>query len=110
VKAEFQEVMTHPVIAAAVGALLGLQALPGASVLEKLGNVAAGFAIAAWGGPALVDYLHIESPKLASGVIFVIGAVGLVVFNAVIEAIKKTDLAGWLAGWLPRRKSKEGGE
>ena len=103
-KVEANELLTHPVIAAAVGAVLGLYALPGATVPQKIGNVAAGFAIAAWLGPALVDYMAISSPKLASGAIFVIGATGLVVFNAVIEAIKRTDLAAWIAGWLPGRK------
>lgn len=106
-KAELQEIMTHPVIAAAVGALMGLHALPGSSLAQKCGNVAAGFAIAAWGGPALVEYMAVESPKLQSGVIFILGATGLVVFNAVIEAIKHLDVVAWLTGWLPRRKGGE---
>lgn len=102
-KLELSEILTHPVVAAAVGAVVGLRALPGTSIVEKLANVGAGFAIAAWGGAAAVDYMAIASPKLASGMIFVIGAVGLVVFNAVIEAIKRTDLGAWVSSWLPRR-------
>jgi len=101
---EWQEVLTHPVVAAAVGAIVGLRALPGASRLEKLANLGAGFSIAAWGGAAAVEYMGIVSQKLAAGVIFAVGATGLVVFSAVIEAIKSTDLAGWLANWLPRKK------
>jgi len=99
--------MAHPVVAAAGGALLGLKALPGTSYPEKLSNVAAGFAIAAWGGPALVDYLAIGSPKLASGVVFICGACGLVIANAVWEAIKHADLGAWLMGWLPKKKGGE---
>lgn len=102
-KIEFSEILTHPVVAAAVGAIVGLRALPGASVPEKIANVTAGFAIAAWAGTAAVEYMGIASPKLASGAIFVTGATGLVVFNAIIEAIKRTDLAAWLSGWRPKR-------
>lgn len=103
-KIEFSEILTHPVVAAAVGAIVGLRALPGTSIVEKLANVGAGFAIAAFAGGALVDQMAIVSPKLVAGMIFVVGATGLVVFNAIVEAIKRTDLAAWVAGWLPGRK------
>lgn len=101
------KVMSHPVVAAAGGALLGLKALPGTSYPEKLSNVAAGFAIAAWGGPALVDYLAITSPKLGSGVVFICGACGLVIANAVWEALKHADLGAWVSAWLPKKKGGE---
>ena len=103
-KSELAEFLTHPVIAAAAGALVGLRALPGASYPEKLTNLAAGFAIAVWGGPALVDWLAIGNPNIASGAIFACGATGLVVANAVWEGIRRTDLAAWLAAFLPARK------
>lgn len=103
-KLEYNEIFTHPVVAAAVGAVLGLRALPGTSRLEKLANVTAGFAIAAWAGGALVEQMAVQSPRLAAGMIFVVGACGLVVFNAVTEAIKRTDFAEWVREWLPRRK------
>ena len=107
-KAEITDFFAHPVVAAAAGALVGLRALPGTSYLEKLSNVACGFAIAAWGGPALVEYLGLNSAKLASGVVFICGATGLVLANAVWEAIKHTDLAAWFTSWLPKPKRKEG--
>jgi uncharacterized membrane protein YedE/YeeE len=102
-KDNLNEILTHPVLAAAVGALVGLRALPGSSLPEKLLNVGAGFAIAAWGGSAIVEHLSVTSPKIAAGMVFFVGAAGLVVFNALIEAIKRTDLAAWLSGWLPRK-------
>jgi hypothetical protein len=102
-KAELQEIFAHPVVAAAAGALVGLRALPGTSYIEKLANVSCGFAIAAWGGPALVDWLVITSPRVASGMIFICGATGLVVANALWEAIKRTDFAAWIMSWLPKR-------
>jgi len=109
-KEELQDLFAHPMIAAAAGALVGLRALPGTSYPEKLANVACGFAIAAWGGPALVDYLAIGSPKLASGVVFICGACGLVIANAVWEALKHLDLSAWISAWLPKRGPGKGGE
>lgn len=105
-KFELSDLLTHPVIAAAAGSLVALRALPGTSYAEKFANLAAGFAIAAWGGPAIVDWLSIAGPKLASGVIFVCGATGLVAANAVWEGIRHVDLGAWLMSWLPRRGDK----
>ena len=95
--------MGHPMVAAAAGALVGLRALPGSSYIEKFSNVSAGFAIAAWGGPAIVDYLVITSPRVASGMVFICGATGLVVANSLWEAIKRTDIAAWISSWLPKK-------
>lgn len=106
-KLELSEILTHPVVAAAAGALLGLKALPGTSIPEKLANVAAGFLLAAWGGAALVEYLVIASPKISAGVIFMVGAAGLVVFDSFIQAFKRTDLAACILSWLPRRRGDE---
>lgn len=100
---EVQHWLSNPVIAAAAGALVGLRALPGSSYLEKASNMAAGFAIAAFGGPALVEYLGVQSAKLGSGIVFVCGAVGLVVANAVWEGVKHIDLAGIVSGWLRKK-------
>ena len=107
-KIEFGEIVTHPVLAAVCGALLGLKALPGASIWERLANVGAGFVIAVFAGPALVDYMEVSSPNIGAGIIFGLGSAGLVIFGAVIDAIRRTDLVAWVAGWLPRRK--QGGE
>jgi hypothetical protein len=101
---ELLDIALHPVVAAAVGAIVALKAIPGTGYVEKGVNVGASFALAVYAGPALVEYMEVTSLKIAAGVIFAIGATGLVVFNAVIEAIKRTDLASWVAGWLPGRK------
>lgn len=96
--------LAHPAVAAALGSALGLKALPGVSIVEKLLNLGASFALAVYAGPALVEYMGVTSLKVAAAVIFAVGATGLVVFNAAIDALKKTDLAAWVAGWLPGRK------
>ena len=100
---EVQHWFSNPVIAAAAGALVGLRALPGTSYLEKGSNMVAGFAIAAFGGPALVEYLNVHSEKLSSGIVFVCGAVGLVVANSIWEGVKHIDVAGIVSGWLKKK-------
>ena len=108
-KPEFNlnELATHPGLAAIAGALLGLKALPGATIWERLANVSAGFFIAVFAGPALVEQMEVSSLKIAAGIIFGMGAAGLVIFGAIIEAIRKTDLGAWVSGWLPRKKGGE---
>ena len=101
---DLPEWMSHPAVAAALGSALGLKAIPGASIVEKLLNLVAGWAAAVYGGLALIDYMGLSSRPIGAFMIFGVGATGLVVFNAIIEAIKRTDLAAWVLGWLPGKK------
>jgi hypothetical protein len=101
---EILDLALHPVVAAAVGAIVALRAIPGTGYFEKALNVGASFALAVYAGPALVEYMDVTSVKIAAGVVFAIGATGLVVFNAIIEAVKRTDLAAYVMSWLPGRK------
>lgn len=111
---EFNEWLTHPVIAAALGAIVGLRAVPGASLPEKLSNVALSFAIASYGGPALVAHMGVSNAQLGAGIIFAVGVTGLVALGGLFEAIKKTAaferVIEWALSWLPRRRNQEGGE
>lgn len=102
--AELLDAALHPVVAAAVGSIVGLKAVPGASLGERMTNLVASFALAVYGGPALIEHMGVSSVKIGAGIVFLVGAAGLVVFNACIEAFRQTDLAAWLTGWLPRRK------
>lgn len=111
-KTELNDLLVHPMTAALLGAIVGLKAIPGTSVPEKLVNVAVSFALASYGGPALTEYMDVSSPRLAAGMIFGVGAAGLVVFAGLLEAIKRADafarLVEWALSWLPGRK--QGGE
>jgi hypothetical protein len=106
-KIEIGELLTNPIVAAGAGALVGLKALPGATLLERISNAFAGFAFASFAGPAVVDHIGVVGPNIRSGIIFIIGAAGLVIFNAVI---KKTDFGARIGdaidrlfSWLPRK-------
>lgn len=100
----FEDLTAEPWFVAAAGSMLGLKAMPGASLPEKIGNLCAGFLIATFGGPALIEWLPINSPKLAAFAIFGLGACGLVLWASLIEGIRRTDFGAWLTNWLPRRK------
>lgn len=106
-KDQLQEFFTTPWVAAGAGAIISLRALPGASITEKLVSVGAGFLIAAYCGPALVDYMGWSNPRLAALAIFGSGSVGLVVFSGIVEGIRKTDFGAWLASWLPRKRGDQ---
>ena len=101
---DISKAASHPIVAAAAGSVVGLYAFPGATWALRATNVLAGFVIAVYGGTSLVEHLHIESIRIAAGVIFIAGATGLVVFNSTIEAIRKVDWSGWIRSVLPGKK------
>lgn len=95
---------TNAYFAAAAGAILGLRAFPGSTLAQRAVNLVSGFLFAVFVGPAIVDYLHIGSAKLAAGLTFTVGAAGLVVFAALIEGVKQTQFGAILTGWLSRNR------
>jgi len=90
-------------IAALAGAILGLKAIPGTSLYERAFNLVSGFGMAIFLGPAIIDYVHITSVRISSGVIFAVGAAGLVGFAAIIDAIKQTKFGEIISGWITRK-------
>lgn len=94
----------HQLVAATAGSVVGLYAVPGETLRSRVANILAGFVIAIFAGPALVEYLGITSVRVSAGVIFIVGSTGLVVFNACVEAVKKMDIAAWVLSWLPGKK------
>lgn len=91
-------------IAALAGAILGLKAIPGASFAERAGNLLFGFLMAVFLGPAIVDWLHIASTRIASGITFATGAAGLVGFAAIMEGVRQTQFGAIISGWLSRNR------
>lgn len=95
--------INNPFVPAAVGALVGLKAMPGTSLWEKVTNLALGFGFAVFVGPATADWLDVTSPRVHAGIVFACGAAGLVAFSAVMEGIKSTQFGQIITGWLSRR-------
>lgn len=90
-------------LAALAGAILGLKAIPGVSFRERLANLLMGALLAIYLGPAMVDYLHIQSVRVASGITFALGAAGLVAFAAIMDGIRQTQFGAIIASWLTRK-------
>ncbi len=99
------DLSTNTYVAAFSGALLGLRAFPGNSLVGRVCNLLSGFLMAVFVGPLLTDYMHLTSVHAASGITFVVGAAGLVVFAAVVEGIRQTPFGAIIASWLSRNRS-----
>ena len=53
--------------------------------------------------PALVEWLHMNSPAYTSGAAFLLGLVGMSLAAALLQGIKETPLGKILTGWLSRK-------
>lgn len=104
---ETKDVVTNPFAVSFAGALLGLKAWPGGTWTEKACNLTLGFLIAIVGGPALAEYLHVESVRISAAIIFACGAAGLVVFASLIEGLRQTKVSALIARWFPSAKPSE---
>lgn len=95
---------TNPVLAAALGSVLALKAIPGTSTGEKLLNVVLSFVLGIYGGPALAEIAGVTSQRLEAAIIVLSAGAGLVAFAALLEAIKETRFADFLPKWLGRKE------
>lgn len=96
-------VLSSPFTVGGFGALVALKFAPGNSWWERVTNVASGALAAGFLAPALVDWLQLKTPGLANAAAFVIGLLGMSLIAALLEGIKKLDVAGLLTGLFPRR-------
>lgn len=96
-------VTSNTYVAALAGSILGLKAIPGVTFAERLSNLLFGFLLAIYAGPALVEYLHVTSVKVSSGLVFAVGAGGLVVFAAVLDGVRQTPVGAIISSWFSRK-------
>lgn len=100
---DMDKVVRNPFFAGALGSLAALKFAPGATWIERAGNVAAGSASAGFAGPALVDWLSIGSASMQSGVSFGVGMFGLSLAAAIVDGIRQVRLGEIITGWISRR-------
>lgn len=89
--------------AGVTGSIVGAKFVPAPSWLERFLNLALGAACAAFVAPAVVEWLHVSSRSWQMAVAFVIGVFGLSLCSAVIDGIKKLDLATIISGWISKK-------
>jgi hypothetical protein len=99
---DFHKIVSHPMAAGALGALLGLKFLPGVGAVEKVTNATAGCAFAGYVAPAVCELFGLSSAAMQSAMSFAIGLFGLGIARAVFEAARAVDWAKLATGWLKR--------
>jgi len=85
-----------PWIAGAMGAIVALHGVPGASWVERLFNVVAGVLIAGYVSPAVAEYFGLNSVSMQSAAAFVCGLFGLNIIAAMVQWVRTADLAVFL--------------
>jgi hypothetical protein len=88
-------VASHPGAFGLLGSLVGLRWAPGTGWPTKVANVASGTVLAGVLAPAVAERLHL-SPSQISVTGLVIGLFGISIADAVTQAIRTFDLAGFL--------------
>jgi hypothetical protein len=102
---DLERVARSPFTIGAIGAAISSSPrfLPGATWLERLSNVAAGALTAGYLTPAVTTWVGLERGGMGDGAAFVIGAFGMSLMAALLQAIKETAFGQILTGWLSRR-------
>lgn len=99
-----EAIARSPFAVGALGALVtAIKFTPGATWPERVFNVAAGSLAAGFLTPALIEWLAMKSPAYISGAAFLFGLLGMSLCAAVLQAIKDTQLAKAIDGWITRR-------
>ena len=91
-----EEVAKSPWLAGALGAIVALRGVPGASWLERLINVLCGSLLSGFLSPALSEYFGMTTPAMQSAVAFAVGLFGLNLMAAILEFIKTAKLGDYI--------------
>lgn len=91
-----------PILASALGSLVGMRFAPGASWVARVTNGVGGFASAIYGTQLLTWFLKLESVGAIAGLSFLVGILSMVVIDALVQGLRETRLGGFLNGVLDR--------
>ena len=95
--------MSHPLVPGLIGALIGLRFAPGVAWLERVTNVIAGGACAAYVAPAAGEIFKLTSVSMLGFLSFFVGMFGMSIAAAVMQGVRDLKLADIISGWLSRR-------
>lgn len=85
-----------PFLAGALGALVALRGVPGASWKERIINAVSGSLMAGFLAPAASEYFGLITQPMQSAMAFAIGLFGLNVTAAILEWIKTVKIDDYL--------------
>jgi hypothetical protein len=94
--------ITPQMAAGIAGAAIGAKMAPGATWGERLFNMAAGSACAAFVAPALGEMFHLSSTPMQSCMAFFLGMFGMSAAAAITTGFKELKLADIIAGWISK--------
>lgn len=97
------EILANPFVAGAAGSLLGIKSMSGATWGERFLHLIIGAACAGYLGPAVAEWLRMETPSMRSAFAFGLGAFGISVYMAAVDTIKRIQWATILMALLPKR-------
>lgn len=107
---DWDRVARSPFVVGGIGSLIAaMRTTPGATWGERAFNALSGAAAAGFVTPALVEWLAVKSPAVASGAAFVLGLLSMSLTAAVLQGIKDTPVGQIITGWVSRRPGSDGG-
>lgn len=101
------DVLANPFVAGAAGSLLGINSMSGATWGERFLHLIIGAVCAGYVGPAVAEWLKMETPSMRSAFAFGVGAFGISIYMAAAEAIKRVQWSDVLTAILPGRTAKD---
>ena len=101
---EPQRALHSPMLASALGVLVGLRFAPGKTLWERLVNVFSGLLLAAYTAPALLEWLAVSSAGISAAVAFLIGLFGLSLAAAVSDGIRNLRMDEIFSSWMKRKE------
>ena len=96
-------VISHPLVASPLGALVSLKFIPGTTVLDKVINFASGASISWFGAPFLADWFSLSKPSSIGFLSFMSGMVGLIVVSMAIETFRNVKWTEVAQSFLPKK-------
>jgi hypothetical protein len=97
------DVLANPFVAGAAGSLLGIKSMSGATWGERFLHLIIGAVCAGYVGPAVAEWLRMETPSMRSAFAFGVGAFGISIYMAGVDVIKRIQWADILTAVLPKR-------
>ena len=98
-----QKLAQSHVVIGAMGSIVALRFAPGASWLERAGNVFAGSLCASYLTPAAGHWMGVDSVGALGALAFLIGLFGLSMTSALLQALRELRLAEIIGGWISRK-------
>jgi hypothetical protein len=97
------KILTNPLTAGALGAVIGLKFVPGVMWIERFINFCAGMACSSYLAPAVSELLGLATVAKQNGLAFAMGLFSVSIAAAIFEGIRALKVAEIFESWAKRR-------